>query len=265
MSVIHQSITTRSVALRREVKLEFFLPKNFLSFKSLHLLILNDGQDCEILRIKESLERLLVTDSIYPTVVVAVHPSERVEEYGTAGVLDYKKRGKKSLAYQKFITEELIPFVSSTTKVMNFASTGIAGFSLGALSALNTAWNHHQKFHLVGAFSGAFWWRSVDLGKNYKEDQHRIIHKLIKESTQKPVMRFWFEAGTNDEKVDRNKNGVIDAIDDTLDLIKILEEKGYTLNEELKYVEVKNGEHNYRTWSSIFPEFLRWAFGKKIS
>ena len=76
-------------------------------------------------------------------------------------------------------------------------------------------------------------------------------------------MKFWLEAGTADETEDRNNNGIIDAIDDTMDLIKILEEKGYRQDEDICYEEVEGGEHNYDTWSKVLPKFLQWAFGKK--
>ena len=75
-------------------------------------------------------------------------------------------------------------------------------------------------------------------------------------------MKFWFEAGTNDEKSDRNNNGIIDAIEDTLDLISELKTKGYKKDLDLVYKEVEYGEHNTNTWKMVLPEFLMWAFGK---
>jgi enterochelin esterase-like enzyme len=70
------------------------------------------------------------------------------------------------------------------------------------------------------------------------------------------------EAATRDETDDRDNNGVIDAIQDTLELIEALESVGYQVGKEVVYVEVEGGRHNYETWSKIFPDFLRWAFGR---
>jgi iron(III)-enterobactin esterase len=81
-------------------------------------------------------------------------------------------------------------------------------------------------------------------------------------TTFKKGMQFWVEAGTNDETSDRNNNGIIDAIDDTLDLIKELEKKGYKNTQDIVYEEVKGGEHNANTWKKIVPNFLIWSFGK---
>ena len=48
-------------------------------------------------------------------------------------------------------------------------------------------------------------------------------------------MKFFFECGTADEKEDRNENGVIDSIDDTLDLIATLKNKGYDSGKDISY------------------------------
>ena len=77
-----------------------------------------------------------------------------------------------------------------------------------------------------------------------------------------PDLKFWFQAGTNDEKSDRNGNGVIDSIDDTLDLIVELTKKGYRPFHDIDYVETQEGEHNHNTWKKVMPEFLKWAFGR---
>jgi hypothetical protein len=64
-----------------------------------------------------------------------------------------------------------------------------------------------------------------------------------------------------DETMDRNNNGIIDSIDDTLDLIKELERKGYR-KEDITYLEFANGKHDIPTWAKAMPEFLKWGWGK---
>ena len=61
--------------------------------------------------------------------------------------------------------------------------------------------------------------------------------------------------------MDRNQNGIIDSIDDTLDLIKELEAKGYSAPREIFYLEMPEGKHDIPTWSLAMPVFLQWAFG----
>ena len=133
-----------------------------------------------------------------------------------------------------------------------------AGFSLGALSALDIAWANPSVFGKIGVFSGALWWRAKAWTPE-DPDGGRIMHDIIRRSSHHPGMKFWFEVGTNDEESDRNNNGVIDAIDDTRDLIDELVAIGYRPHEDIKYEEIKGGEHNPKTWGAIMPVFLNWA------
>ncbi len=76
-----------------------------------------------------------------------------------------------------------------------------------------------------------------------------------------PRHRFWLQAGTLDEKNDRNENGVIDSIEDCLDLIEELIRSGLDPQHALRYVQVEGGHHHPDTWGRVLPDFLRWAFG----
>ena len=157
---------------------------------------------------------------LHPACVI---PAKR---YGVAGKPDFKKRGSKAGLYTEFIKEVLLPAVAELFPSANFENTVFAGLSLGGLSALDIAWNNPELFNKVGVFSGSFWWRSKELGKGYT-DADRIAHAMIKHTATKPDLKFWLQTGTKDETADRNKNGIIDSIDDTIDLIKELEAKGY--------------------------------------
>ena len=83
---------------------------------------------------------------------------------------------------------------------------------------------------------------------------------MIRNGKLKPGLKFWFQTGTHDEQSDRNKNGVIDSIDDTLDLITELEKKGYRPVHDIQYLEIKGGKHTTGTWAEAMPHFLKWAF-----
>src|SRR5258708_18413799 len=79
-------------------------------------------------------------------------------EYGAAGRPDYQGWGAKAAAYTRFIFEELIPAIRRRYREANFREKAFAGFSLGALSALDIVWHHPQEFEGAGLFSGSFWW-----------------------------------------------------------------------------------------------------------
>jgi enterochelin esterase-like enzyme len=88
------------------------------------------------------------------------------------------------------------------------------------------------------------------------------MHQQIRNGKYAPWLKFFFQCGNLDEKKDRNKNGIIDSIDDTLDLIKELEAKGYDGKKDICYVELPEGKHDVATWSKAMPEFLKWGWGK---
>jgi hypothetical protein len=65
-----------------------------------------------------------------------------------------------------------------------------------------------------------------------------------------------------DEKADRNNNGIIDSIDDTISLIDELTAKGYSREKDIVYLELADGRHDVPTWGRAFPAFLQFAFSK---
>ena len=64
--------------------------------------------------------------------------------------------------------------------------------------------------------------------------------------------------------MDRNNNGIIDSIDDTLGLIDDLISKGYD-KQAIRYLELKDGRHDIATWARAMPVFLKWGWGKKLT
>src|SRR5215213_3483422 len=94
-----------SVYLKRDVLVDFYLPANIEPSK-LSLLIINDGQDLVKMNFAKMLDELLLSAQIAPVLCVGVHAGERMVEYGTANVLDYKGRGSNAFSYQQFLLEE---------------------------------------------------------------------------------------------------------------------------------------------------------------
>ena len=262
-----------SVPLKRSVRLDIVLPPGYQQTAvPLPILLLNDGQDLKSLRMKAVLDSLYEQRAIRPFVLVAIHAGDRIQEYGTAAQADYMKRGAKAKLYTDFVLTELLPYIRKHYRVSDDpAQCVFAGFSLGGLSAFDIVFHHPDQFSRAGVFSGSFWWRSKKFDGNYSDDTDRIMHQLVRSGTYKTNLKFWFEAGTEDETSDRNNNGIIDAIEDTTDLIDELTQKGYRRDgsgqpgsgqpSDIRYVEVLGGEHNQETWSRVMPDFLTWAFG----
>ncbi|RZK73664.1 MAG: esterase family protein [Pedobacter sp.] len=258
--VVKSQHNLKSVYLKREVELEIFLPENLLGNERLNLLLLNDGQDAGDLQLQDTLAHLYHKGKTGAVAVVAIRASEdRIQEYGVAGNPDFMNRGSKAKSYNSFIVEELLPFVQDVIEVPVNGTKAFAGFSLGGLSAFDIAWNNDQLFDAVGVLSGSFWWRKKDLKHGYT-DADRIMHQAIRDTENKPELKFWLMTGTEDEKADRNRNFIIDSIDDTIDIIKELFKKGYKRPDDIHYYEMVGGQHNVQTWAKALPAFLMWAF-----
>lgn len=250
--------------LEREVKVDFYLPRNVADPSQMSLLLINDGQNMEEMGFEKILSQLYTAQEIRPLFCVAIHAGpERKMEYGVAGVPDYMGRGAKAAAYTSFIIEELLPFIHEHYFVPSFRERAFAGFSLGGLSALDIVWHHPGLFTKAGVFSGSLWWRSVDQTEpGYDDHKHRIIHQQIRNGVYHPGLQFFLQCGNKDETKDRNNNGIIDSIDDTLDLIKELVAKGYNETYDIHYMEMPEGSHDIVTWGAAMPAFLKWGWRK---
>lgn len=252
----------QSAILEREVDFDIYLPPDYHLSPGRHypLVLFNDGQDLPRMDFSHILEKLFFKKEIPHFIVVGVYASgERMREYGTARQPDYKGRGDKALMYREFILQELLPYLLRRTRLSGLREEmAFAGFSLGGLSALDIAWSHPQIFGAVGVFSGSLWWRWSPVDPR-DPDADRIMHDIVQQTAQAgEEQRFWFQCGTLDEEDDRNGNGVIDSIDDTLALMQELKKKGIP-DANIRYLEMEGGRHEPSTWGEAMPDFLRWV------
>ena len=241
-----------------------YLPRDYTIEPSRHypVLYINDGQDREAFGLHETLARLQARRAMQPAIVVAVPTTDdRLREYGTSIAPNAQGLGDLAAEYAAFFVGELMPLIHGRFRTRGPAL--VAGVSLGGLSAFDLAWNAPGRFAAVGVFSGSFWWRSAE-DETAITPGARIAHELVRQGPARPGLRFWLEAGTRDETSDRDGNGVIDAIQDTTELIDELVALGYSPGQDVVYVEVPGGRHNYETWSEVLPQFLRWALGPGV-
>ena len=184
-------------------------------------------------------------------------------EYGVREHPDFLKRGDKADSYDAFINNELYPFAKKNATVRKFKTVVIAGCSQGGLSAFDIAWNHADKIDKVGVFSGSFWWRDKDdKAVDYSDEKNRIMLNKIRSSKKKAALKYWSYAGNKEETGDRDKDGIIDVVDDTKDLVEMIKSKNICVPEDISFNENENGRHDYANWSKQLPAFLIWAFGK---
>lgn len=250
-----------STILGRDVLIDFYLPAGVDDLSGLSLLLINDGQDLPAMDFRSILGKLYSAGAISPVLCAALTAGpDRKREYGVAATTDYMGRGDCAGRYTAFVITELLPFITEKYGITAFRDKAFAGFSLGGLSALDIVWNHPDVFSKAGIFSGSLWWRSINQDDPaYDDDKDRIMQQQIRKGTYAPGLKFFLQCGLLDEAQDRNKNGVIDAVDDTRDIITELLKKGYK-PEDLFYLELDEGKHDVTTWGKAMPVFLEWGW-----
>lgn len=268
MNIVRNPTTAKdkifSKHLNREVTYRWVAPNDYLtSGKEYPVLLMNDGQDFEKMHLSKTLQASFVSSKNVPFIYIGIETNKnRMHEYGLASSADFKGRGSRAQAYSNFIIQEFIPFIKKKFPLSRKSADWVyCGMSLGGLSAFDIVYHHAHYFGKVGVFSGSFWWRNKAYIQNDVQDRSRMVLDLVKNSEAPAHLKFWFQCGTEDEKADRNKNGIIDSIDDTQDLIMELRKKRYTYPGDIVYVEVPGGKHDLPTWGKVFPEFIQWAFG----
>ena len=255
-----------SHALNREMSIDIYLPPDYSQNQNhkYPLVVFNDGQDLPRMHFRDMLANLYKKKYIPQLIVVGIYADhDRMNVYGTAHTPDYKGRGNKAGHHKAFVMQELLPYLSNRFRISAVTSeTVFAGFSLGGLSAFDIGYSVPEIFGVVGVFSGSFWWRKYE-APPHDPDAGRIMRDLVLHGGMwDGNQRYWFQCGALDEEEDRNRNGVIDAIDDTRDMIMALAQKGVP-QAAMRYVELPTGRHDQKTWAEAMTDFLFWAFSSQ--
>jgi len=249
------------LAAREDIRLDIQLPPHYDAKRHYPVLYMDDGQDLDPVRVRETLQSLYDEDAIQPLILVAITmPKDRMGAYGLSdrkaghsvvGPTKYGDVGANAHAYSQWVAETLVPWVDAhyATHTTPEGRT-VLGWSLGGLNAFDLAWQYPDVFARLGAFSPSFWIADA-------KDQ-RLAEQIIARDAPRKHLRAYLAAGTAEETSDRDHDGVIDVIDDAHDVAALLR-KGGT---EVKVVELKDGQHRQWAWAAMLPDFLRWAYGK---
>lgn len=252
-------------------------------------LYINDGQDMEAVGVEETVADLERRQLIRPMIVVAVDmPRDRMAGYGVSdrakGVsvvapTKYGPVGANAQAYSQWLVNVVVPRVDAQWRTRRDpGSRWLLGWSLGAINAFSVGWQYPRVFGAVGAFSPSFW-LATDSTDARTLEQTRIAHALIERAPAPQHSRFFIEVGDAEEKDDRDGDGVIDVIDDALDLIQGWTDGGGRVHPGLKQLgygvdvddgrpsehasvvfrRLPGGEHNQKSWARMMPAFLRWV------
>ncbi len=244
-----------------DITVDVQLPHGYDARKRYPVLYLDDGQDLADVHVRDTLEHL--RNATTPFLVVAIHmPRDRMAGYGLAdraagrsvvAPTKYGNVGANAQAYSEWVVRTLVPYVDTHWNTQaNANGRTLLGWSLGGINAFSLGWNYPEVFGRIGAFSPSFWLTN--------DNKAGIAQNLVATSPAKHGLRVYFAAGTKEEDSDRDKDGIIDVIDDAKDLATLLREHG---GNHVVVVELPGGIHRQSSWAQMLPPFLQWAFPKK--
>lgn len=277
----------------KPMRVRVYLPPGYRSdtIPGYPVLYANDGQDMEAVGLQSTLTDLYRHHEIRPMIVVAIDmPQDRMAGYGVsdrakgvsvAAPTKYGAVGANAQAYSQWLAATLVPYIDARWNTRRAAdSRWLLGWSLGAINAFSVGWQYPEIFGKVGAFSPSFW-LSTDSSDAHAVQATRIANALVESTPPARHSRFFFAAGDAEEKNDRDGDGIIDVIDDVLDLMqgwkdaagvqhKGLAQLGYSINTDYSahpdrsaavFYSLRGGEHNQKSWARMLPAFLQWVDG----
>jgi predicted alpha/beta superfamily hydrolase len=196
--------------------------------------------------VDEAAERMIRSGGVRPFVVVAVYNTpDRVAEY--TPVADAQQGGGRAHDYERFLLDELVPFVDRTYRTLpGPQNRGLAGSSLGAIVSLHVALRCPERFGLVGCVSPAAWWGSRD-----------IVKRAATQGRGAPL-RIWLDIGTEEgtESAGRKR-----WLEDARALRDALVSRGYREGGNLHYEEIEGAVHDEGAWAARVDRMLSFLLG----
>lgn len=255
------------------LRVRVYLPPDYAATQARYdVLYVNDGQDMEAVGLEATLERLDARHAIARIIVVAIDmPPDRMAGYGLfdrgrgeaiVAPTRYGDVGAHAHVYATWLTQVLVPAIDARYRT-RAASDGrtILGWSLGALSAFGIGWQYPELFGRVGAFSPSFW-LAADRSNATSVQVTRIVHRLVDATAPRQRQEMFFGVGTDEERDDRDGDGVVDVLDDTRDLVERMAARG-TEGEGAVLFLLPGGRHDPSSWARMLPAFLHWAHGRR--
>jgi predicted alpha/beta superfamily hydrolase len=184
------------------------------------------------------------------SILVGIASTNRTMEYTpfsnyflkTAGLLD--EVGGQADLYMDFVVNNLKPYIDRNYRTRpEREHTALVGASYGAVAALYGGLKYNQVFSKLGMFSTGFL-------QNYSIYDW-VAHNLPRYRDTK----MYFTAGSLE--VSNDLPIPLNASDDMLRMVKLLESKGFA--DQIRYT-IREEKHTWSFWSKEFPLTYSWLF-----
>ncbi len=184
-------------------------------------------------RVDEVADSLIRSGKMREIIVVGIYNTpDRDNEY------DDTKLGR---AYMKFIVERIKPMIDSTYRTMpERENTSVMGSSMGGLISFLVVWNYPEIFSQAGCVSSLF-----------RESLTRSIESYS--GPDKKIRIYMDNGGAGMET--RLQPGCEN-------MLGALQKIGFRMNENLRWFNDKEAEHNERAWAKRLWRPLRFMYGQ---
>lgn len=195
--------------------------------------------------VDETAARLIGEGKVRPFIAVAVYNTpDRVSEYTTAA--DPRHGGGQGTDYQRFLVEELKPFVDGSYRTLTGpGDAGVVGSSLGGLVSLELGLARPEVFGLVGCVSPAAWWAGRD-----------VVRRAA--LVQPAKLRVWLDSGTAEGTAHAGRR---EWLDDARALRDALLAAGCREGPRFHYEEVEGAVHDEGAWAARVDRILVFLLG----
>ena len=213
------------------------------------VLYLHDGQNVfdratsfgEEWHVDESAQQLISAGEIEPLIIVGIYNTgeHRLDEYTPTPQTGHG-RGGHADDYGRMLVQELKPFIDTTYRTLpSAASTALGGSSLGGLLTMHLGLRYPMTFSRIAVLSPSVWW------------DERVILREVQALSHKLPIRIWLDAGTAEGA---------DTLVNARALRDALVAKGWTIGDDLAYLEAQGGEHNEQSWGARVAAVLKFLF-----
>nr|MBA3524460.1 esterase family protein [Geodermatophilaceae bacterium] len=229
-------LTVPSRALRRDARVQVYLPARFRRSARYPLLVVHDGSDfLHFAAMRTVLDNLIHRLDLAETVVAFTDPGDRLVEYAN------------SSAHARHIVTELVPRLEEDFPLLaTRAGRCLMGSSFGAVAALSTAYRYPQFCGSLALMSGSFVF--TDIGSDHGggpafEPVVRFVNRL-RAAPRLVADRIFASCGVYEPLISPNRS-----------MVHTFEASGAAV----RYVEARDG-HSWENWRDRMQEGLSWIY-----
>jgi len=229
-----QSFAMYSDALNGERGGHIYLPARMRNSRQYPLLVVHDGSDfLRYANMKTILDNLIHRLEIPELIAIFIDSPDRLSEYANHP------------AHARFVTEELVPWVSNQYPLLDHPSSRcLMGASFGGVASFSTAWRYPGFWGRLLLQSGSF--AFTDIGRqNRRGPLFDQVVEFVNEYRARPqavAERVFVSCGMYESLIYENRS-----------MVPLLNRTGM----QVKFVESRDG-HNWENWRDRSRDGLSW-------